>query len=282
MDQGLLSDLPRGAVIVGVDGSPPAERALDHAAAQAAQERRPLVVAAAREWEKHGAEAITADAAGRAITAHPGLSVTTLVDDGDPRLLFLDLSRHAHLLVLGSRGRGPVRSLLLGSVSATTARITECPLHVVRPRDERDPAEGSRAGVLVAADGAPESRPVLEHAFAQAELLGVPLHVVHWAWDAAAALSGTDRLRVADTEELSLLLAEGIAGLSEKHPDVSVTLGARHGLVDAALAADSARWDLVVVGRHPLDSLARLVTGSVATAVLERAHTTVAVVPIGR
>ena len=57
------------------------------------------------------------------------------------------------------------------------------------------------------------------------------------ATDAAAALSGTDRLRVDDTAELSLLLAEGLAGLSEKHPDVPVTLGARHGLVDAALAA---------------------------------------------
>ena len=45
-----------------------------------------------------------------------------------------------------------------------------------------------------------------------------------------------------------------------------------------ALVVDGG-WDLIVVGHHPVTSLARLFTSSVATAVIERAHTTVAVVP---
>ncbi len=43
--------------------------------------------------------------------------------------------------------------------------------------------------------------------------------------------------------------------------------------------AEMEEWDLIVVGRHPMASLARVITGSIATTVVERAHTTVAVVP---
>jgi nucleotide-binding universal stress UspA family protein len=37
---------------------------------------------------------------------------------------------------------------------------------------------------------------------------------------------------------------------------------------------------VIVVGRHPTDSVSRMLSSSVATAVVERAHTTVAVVPV--
>ena len=42
-------------------------------------------------------------------------------------------SQHVDLLVIGSRGYGPVRRVLLGSVSAYLAKHSSCPI-VVTPR----------------------------------------------------------------------------------------------------------------------------------------------------
>lgn len=283
-----LDDLARrgdGAVVVGVDGSEQSRVAVRHAATRAARSGRRLVVAMACDWPGDTgrppvAAAVATAASEVAHRSHPGLRVDTVVEDGDARTLLLALAERAELLVVGSRGRGPLRSLLVGSVGATLAQLAPCPVHVCRPRPPTP-----RDGVLVAADGTPDSAPVLAHAFAQAELTGAALHVVHYAFDAAVA---ADLLRGAppspasrtEGEELRVLLAESVAGLREQHPDVPVTLGVDHGLVDAALAVTADRWELVVVGRHPVDSARRLLTGSVATAVLERAHTTVAVVPV--
>ncbi|NGZ99492.1 universal stress protein [Nocardioides sp. W3-2-3] len=61
-----------------------------------------------------------------------------------------------------------------------------------------------------------------------------------------------------------------------------VTQRVNHGLVDDVIGSRTGAWDLVVVGRHPLDSVSRLVIGSIATAVTERAQTNVAVVPVDR
>ena len=82
-----------------------------------------------------------------------------------------------------------------------------------------------------------------------------------------------------ELQQLHILLSESVAGLREKYPDVPVSLQLRHGLVDEALSPRGASWDLVVVGRHPVDSLDRWLSGSIAIAVLERSHATVAVVP---
>lgn len=52
---------------------------------------------------------------------------------GDPAEVLIDLSRHLGLLVCGSRGYGPVRAVLLGSVTRRLTAEAECPV-VVLPR----------------------------------------------------------------------------------------------------------------------------------------------------
>jgi len=51
--------------------------------------------------------------------------------DGDPLTLLRDASADLDLMVLGSRGYGPVRTLLLGSVSRAVVRDAACPVVVV-------------------------------------------------------------------------------------------------------------------------------------------------------
>lgn len=299
-DPEMSTRIEPGSIVVAVDGSEHAESALGWAAEQAALERRPLVVVTASDgsdasaigWSGvHASEGEitrrvvakaqeTADeAADLARRLHPGVSVESVAVRGDARLVLAELSGDAHLLVLGSRGRGPLRSALLGSVSASLVKRADCPLVVCRPRGSARAEEG----IIVGADGSGESLPVLEFAFRQASLRGLPLIVVHSYWDAVATVAGLRRgaelPEAQDVEELRTGVSQSIAGLTEKYPDVPVSVRITHGLVDVALTPSRQAWSLVVVGRHPMDSVGRFLTGPVATAVLERSRCHVAVVP---
>lgn len=266
-----------GSILVGVDGSEHAERALRWGAEQASLERRPLVAVVGRGLPDAGELAEEAVALVR--NERPDVEVSGLAVPRDARDILLELAPTAHLIVLGSRGRGSVRSLLLGSVSVAVSKAASCPVVICRPSEE---TRGD--GVLVGADGTAESVPVIEFAFAQASLRELPVTVLHCFWDVAVAAAGFrdapgELVDETVLEEERLLLAQSIAGIREKYPDVPMHLRSRHGLVDEALARHGRSWDLLVVGRHPMSTIARLITGSIATSVLERARCTVAVVP---
>ncbi len=297
----MTNNIPAGTIVVAVDGSEDSERAIHWAAEQARCERRPLTVLTATgvttvptaAWAAYApsytlqpeellasARAVADGALAIAVDLLPGAETHSAAVLGDPRQALVDLSRQAHLLVIGSRGRGPLRSKLLGSVSAAVSRDSHCPVVVCRPprgRREDEPAHG----ILVGADGTAESLPVIEFAYRQASLRGLPLTVLHAAWDEMGAFHGPGLTRPTDHtfEQQRLLLAESVAGFAGKFPEVRVELQPARGLAEDCLGADSARWDLIVVGRHPVDTVLRLLTGAVATAVVEHAHTNVAVVP---
>jgi nucleotide-binding universal stress UspA family protein len=149
----------------------------------------------------------------------------------------------------------------------------------------RPPAEAAATSrIVVGADGSAASRPVLEFAFAQAALHGAPLTVMHCFWDAMVATQGAGVLGAAEVEsegmtDLRRLLSESVAGLAEKFPDVVVTQELARGLVDECLVDRTPVAGLIVVGRGHASVWSRFLHASCALAVLERARTTVAVVP---
>jgi nucleotide-binding universal stress UspA family protein len=281
--------LPAGCIVVGVDGSEQAERAIAWAAEQAVLEGRTLalvhtadqlVLRETASLDRAGidhrqltqalssaARATLASARDRAELAAPDVTVITELLDIDARDALVDLSEDAHLIVLGSRGRGPLRTALLGSVSASVARRAHCPVVVCRPAEPKTPAS---SGVTVGADGREGSQPVLEFAFAQASLRAVPLTVT-----SAFPAAGGD----VDLTLVRLLLAESVGGLAEKYPDVTVTQDLSRGLVDECLADHTPNAEMLVVGRASAVGWPRFLHTSCALAVLERARTTVAVVP---
>jgi nucleotide-binding universal stress UspA family protein len=61
----------------------------------------------------------------------PELSVEPRLLKGDPATLLAERSQELDLLVLGSRGYGPIKSVLLGSVSSYVLRNAHCPVLVV-------------------------------------------------------------------------------------------------------------------------------------------------------
>jgi nucleotide-binding universal stress UspA family protein len=294
-----------GSIVVAVDGSPHAERAVAWAATEARLEHRPLVVVAATDpsniraagWAGtaesvhpfaiqqllESTRTVAEGAAEIARRLEPGVPVTVLPTMGDPRGVLIEMSDRVPLIVLGSRGRGTVRSMLLGSVSAAVCRHAACPVVVCRPTADGR-ARSTGRGVVVGADGTPESAPVIEFAFERASLRDLPLTVVHCFWDVAAASAEFRRASdpapdIADRDEMRAMLSASVAELTRKFPDVPVSLEVADGLIDQAILGPDHDWDLVVVGRHPLRSLRRWATGSISTVVVERARATVAVVP---
>lgn len=279
-------EIPAGAVVVAVDGSAHADRALAWAARHARIVRRPLVLLHATGWQDArasdplaSAAAVLGPALEAAREAAPEVTSVAVPVAGDPRVALVDASLRADHLVLGSHGRGVFRTLLLGSVSAAVSKHAHCPVVVVRGQD----GEQAVRRVLVGADGSPESRPVVEHAYRLASWHAVHVVVVHCYWDVLAAVAGTPAGAISDPDlaDLGAGLAELVAGLAEDYPDVQARLVLEHGLVDAVLTSGTAPGDVVVVGRHVVETPARLLSGSIATAVLERARTTVVVVPEG-
>lgn len=287
-----------GSIVVAVDGSDHAARAVTWAAEQAHLENRPLAIVNAagtgdlRSIAWAGVAGLPTDplpdllTSSHAIvdaavvlvrTLHPDLLVRTHSELGDPRQVLVDLAPDAHLIVMGSRGRGTFRSMLLGSVSASVCKHASCPVVICRPPRH----DGADRGIVVGADGSPESRVVIEFAFQQASFRRESLTVLHCFWDVVTAVAGTSGTDLPDDwqQDLRVLLSESVAGLAEKYPDVEVTLQVAHGFVDEALARLAGDWGMVVIGRHPARAMSQLLTGAMCTAVVERAHCTVAVVP---
>jgi nucleotide-binding universal stress UspA family protein len=289
--------IPDGSIVVGVDGSHHSDHAILWAARHAANESRTLTLVhavtahlSAAAWAAQGGLDPTpylkdADAAGNAVlraareraTAVSGaIGVEELLIRADPRTALLDVSDGAQCLVLGSRGRGPVSSLLLGSVSAAIAGHGSCPVVVVRPHHPGL----VRRGVLVGADGTASSVPVLDFAFRQASELGLPLLVLHVAPQrlALSVMAGGDP-GAGPVDDSALTLSETLVGMGEKFPDVLVTRQIVQGRADSELLTLADGMDLVVVGHHRQNLLARATQESVALGILEHTASVVAVVP---
>ncbi|HLN15926.1 MAG TPA: universal stress protein [Acidimicrobiales bacterium] len=139
---------PPGPVLVGVDGSSGAERAVRLAVGLASRTDRPLVILygwshdrpdTLETFETH-AEKVLSAAVATAEELAPGLEVTTEAHPVDAAQALIEASRDASLLVVGSRGMGGFRGIMLGSVSQRCAHHAHCPIVIVPPPST--PAEG--------------------------------------------------------------------------------------------------------------------------------------------
>jgi len=236
----------------------------------------PLPVSSA-EHDLRGGAVLDRARAELRLTA-PYVEVDQMFEVADPRALLIQLATSAHLLVLGSRGRGTVRSHLLGSVGLAVVRHAACPVVVHRPGS---PGQ-VRHGVVVAAEATEDSMPVLAFAFRQASLRRLPLRVAHFVYDVGSALVGTPMIGdlVESYERHERLLAESLAGLREDFPDVHVSVQRPPGLPAEGLASLSKDADLTVVGRHRRGLVGRLLAGSVSGSVVQHGHGPIAIVPV--
>jgi nucleotide-binding universal stress UspA family protein len=208
-----------------------------------------------------------------------GLTVETSVEFGHAADVLIDRATEsfADLIVVGSRGLGPVARIVLGSVSTHLADHARCPVLVVRS------PEATR--MLLATDGTRSSLgiPRVLAAWGNA-FRGLPVEVLSVAPRNAFITpwaGGADEEVATQPAELSL--HEGIA---REVADEMMELGwhaaavARAGDPARQIVSTGVEWraDLIVTGSRGLGTLRRMVEGSVAHDVLLHARSSVLVV----
>ena len=288
-------------VVVGVDGSPGGRAALEWAMADAARRDGRLLVVSAFPVEIYWGDPDLID--DRRITeagADTEARVTALVDavareSGGERVPVdilvlpgpaahhvLAAAEGADLLVVGSRGRGPVKSTLLGSVALHAVTHSRCPVVVVHPRAR---ASAVPPRVVVGLDGSDASRVALEQALAEAGLLGAEVTAVaaylpasYWSDAYEVLLPPTERLRE-DAQRGAEAMVSAVVDAA--HPAVPVRTTAVEGSAGEVLVSAAEDADLLVVGGRGHGAIRGMLLGSVALHCVVHARCPVMVVPIG-
>ncbi|AEF37208.1 MULTISPECIES: universal stress protein [Mycobacteriaceae] len=283
------------AILVGVDGSPSSNAAVEWAARAAALHNLPLTLVHVlappvvmtfpetpmppgyTEWQQEQGERHLREAVAIAETQGENLRVDARIVVGSTVPMLVDATRDAARLVVGSRGHGLLRRSLLGSVSSSLVRHAHCPVVVIHePHPDSDP-HSDTAPVVVGIDGSPVSEAATEVAFAEASLRGVELVAVY-AWHDSGMLDfpGIDLAAMASDGELAL--AERLAGWRERYPDVTVRRVVVCDRPADQLIEQSKQAQLVVVGSHGRGGFTGMLLGSVSQAVVQSAHAPVLVV----
>ncbi|URN05313.1 universal stress protein [Actinomadura madurae] len=271
-------------IVVGIDGSVHAWRALDWAADRAVRHRLPvLLVHGSRALRDEGQippkalrrlvaerEDLLGEARQYALKLHADLDIDTRLVPMDPASALVAESERADLVAVGSRGLGGFEGLLFGSVGLHTAAYARCPVLVV-PQSAPYPTDAP-AEIVVGIEGRQGENAVVEWAFAEAATRKARILALH-----AVGTEFSPRRRVIEDVEMS----EALAGLRERFPDVAVDELVSDRTAAQALVEASENAAMVVVGARRRRGLTGMVLGRVNHAVLHHARAPVVAVPTG-
>lgn len=280
-------------IVVGVDGSPSGNAAVDWAAAEARSRgvALELVLAYQASWvgiapESYVVPAPTAspmprvleEAKARATAVWPDIEVSMLPLAEAPTHALVTLSEEASLVVVGAHGRSAVGRLLLGSVSQHVATHSHCPAVVVRGNLGRVDLP-----VAVGIDDSATSAAALEWAAAEASSRGVRLTVMN-AWQPAPPTGYGAWAPPVDLDEEIRKAAEEFTAaeveeLRERHAGLEIRTEVVEARPASALVDLSQRCQLLVVGAHGRGAFPGLWFGSAATAAIHQSGCPVVVIP---
>ncbi|MEV7144132.1 universal stress protein [Streptomyces tauricus] len=284
-------------LVVGVDGSESSLHATDWAVDEAARHGLPIRLVHASMWERYEdveqasragrpsdrvlAEMLAGSAAERARQRDPSVQVSTEIVPEDATTALLRAARNASRLVTGSRGRGELAGLLLGSVGLAVAARAHCPVIVVR--GDKAALEATHERILLGAGDPAASGEAARFAFREAEARGCTLDVVR-AWR-CPAYESTDVPNMTGEPEryheerasalLDAIVHDGVAD----HCGVRVRKTTVEGPARKVLLQRSAAADLVVIGARRRHGHFGLQLGRVGHTLLHHADCPVAIVP---
>ncbi|MEU6532286.1 universal stress protein [Streptomyces sp. NPDC046928] len=279
-------------LIVGVDGSDPSLVAVDWAVDEAVRHGLTLRLVHASLWERYAgtvptlgggrfservlAEHLVSSAAERAARRAPGLRITTDILPADAVDGLLHEGANAHALVVGDRGMGELKGLLLGSVSLGVAARARCPVIVVRGDDPG--VVGLHERVLLGVGDTVTSGRAVDFAVREAEVRDCVLDAVR-AWRHPAPI-GAETAGGGDHEQrAATLLDEALRAPLAAHPYVRVRRATVEGAARTVLVDRSAAADLVVLGARRRHGHFGLQLGRAGHTLLHHAQCPVAIVP---
>ena len=277
-------------IVVGVDESAGARDALRWAVAEGAiREAEVLAVLAWGFLDQHSDvlagfdpeySAADADAALRrmiedALPLEDSSLVRRQVVCDLPSRALLERAVDADLLVVGARGLGGFRGLLLGSVSQHCVHHATVPTVIVRDGGGRRTSR-----IVVGIDGSDPAHRALVWAADEARRRGAPLTVVHGFPVLPIGAYPYSTMTIDPT--LMIKAADKLIKDALKRIDTSgidLTPVATPGAAAQTILEQAEGAALLVVGSRGLGALRRLVLGSVATQVVHHASCSVAVIP---
>ncbi|MFE2076934.1 universal stress protein [Streptomyces misionensis] len=276
-------------LVVGVDGSEDGLLAVDWATDEAVRLGLPLRIVHASLWERYEgrlpspggerpaprvmAEHIVASAAERAGQRAPDLEIHAAVLAEDPVTALLAEGDNATAVVTGSRGRGGLKSLLLGSVALAVAGRANGPVIVVR--GDTAGIEGTHDRVLLGVGEPGAAATAARFALREAAARRCVLDAVRaWRRPGAPVAVGRD-----DEDEAAAAIDELLRPALAEHPDARVSRTVLEGPPGKVLLHRSAAADLLVLGVRRDHRRHGLRLGRVTHLLLHHALCPVAVVP---
>ncbi|HZC53307.1 MAG TPA: universal stress protein [Mycobacterium sp.] len=291
---------PRGAILVGVDGSQAALGAVRWAARDAVLRNVPLTLvhvvdaplpewfevaalAGFTQWQEQRARDFIESAitVAEESTRECGpVQIDSKVFHSATVPTLVGVSKDVAMVVVGYRGHGGVLARsFLGSVSSALVHHAHCPVAVIQD-DQPMIGNVARAPVLVGIDGSPASEAATAIAFEEASRRGVGLMALHvWTDPRVSGSRGVfqDSKWDAQLSEEEATLAERLAGWQERYPGVGILRTIEIGDPARWLIEASERAQLVVVGSHGCGWLSGRLLGSVGASVVNRARVPVIV-----
>ena len=234
------------------------------------------------QFEKEGREVL--DAAVERIEGAGGTVAGALLRMGSPADEILDLAEElgAGLVVIGSRGRGPIRRLLMGSVSDGVVHGAAFPVLVMRGGERAWPPQT----VVIGDDGSDEAREAGELAARVGKSFDAKVLLVR-AYPRLPEEDVEGRkldARMVDDElrreEQGLIgRAKEIEGAVGVRPRVKIAVGDPATVLLESAGEDAAEGALVAVGSRGHGAARRLRLGSVSTKVVHAAEGPVLINP---
>lgn len=191
-------------------------------------------------------------------------------------------NRDVDLIVAGSHGRSLLQKIFLGSVSHKVAAECHCSIRIFRPQQRQDPGT---LRILVALDGSSDSQGAMEEVASRNWLPGVEFQIVavldrkmRTLMPPYLAEDGTSY--IAETLEKSTRLALEKQAETLRQRGFKAEIEVFDGDPKTVLVEHASRWkaDAIFMGARGVQHGARLYLGTVASAVLTRAHCTVEIV----
>lgn len=238
-------------VLVPLDGSPVAERALDALAAIPCRRAILLRVVA----DRAGAPAVIGDDLTRiaAMLADRGIPAESRVVAGDPAEQIVAAAGEVDLIAMTSRGRGRGGQRLFGSVADRVARHAPKPTLIIRAGDDVAlPSPNGR--VVVPLDGSPVAARAVHLARRLCQAPARPLHLVGVPTESDQALAA---------------LLDAVAG-ELRTAGIATTVELRQGEPEVEVVAATRPGDLVVMTTHGASGGQRWRIGHVAERMLRR------------
>lgn len=283
-------------IVVGVDGSTHADRALHWAVRQAQLTGASLELvhgyvvhphAGMLVYDEREAASATLNAiVERNRTSLDGLQWTTALVPTlwSPAGALQEAGEHADLVVVGSRGLGGFKELLLGATSYRTAAHAAAPAAVIRGGSDTEDLDGRRE-VVAGIDDSRAGRRALRWALEEAARRGVTLTVVHayppptdWMVAGMVTDEDIDEYREMVRDNAAELVDRAITDLTAPG-DVDVQRVVAAGMPAGVLLDQAGADRLLVVGTRGRGALGRVVLGSVSHQCLHHATGPVIVVP---